>query len=353
MVDSGPALPAELNACALFEHFPDAIVAVDAALRIGYANARARQLSGTDPCGLEVGELARLADRPALTEPLAHQLRRLLRDPGQPNPPSLTMQVARRWWRVSACPCPASHALLLLHEVTAQVAAQGCAERLRGQLQRWVRLAEQAKEDERKRIARDIHDDLGQALLALRIDVQLARAGADAAMEARLAALDSQIGALIQHLRTIINSLRPPVLDLGLGAALEWLVREFARRSGVAARCALHEAGPDLADHVQTALFRIAQEALANVQRHANASCVQLELERDADQVMLRITDNGIGMPRSRRRGAGVGLLGIRERASTLGGTMSATRAVPQGTCLSVVVPMHNRLAASQFDLGQ
>jgi signal transduction histidine kinase len=214
-------------------------------------------------------------------------------------------------------------------------------ERLRAQLRRWVRLAEQAKEDERKRIARDIHDDLGQALLALRIDVQLARGSADPAMETRLAALDGQIGALIGHQRTIINSLRPPVLDLGLGAALEWLVREFSRRSAIAVRYQLDESGPALAEHLQTALFRIAQEALANVQRHANATRVELSLHHSRTSVALLITDDGVGMPASRRRGAGVGLLGIRERANALGGTMNTARAFPHGTTLAVTVPLH------------
>ena len=202
------------------------------------------------------------------------------------------------------------------------------------------------KEEERKRIAREIHDELGQNLLALRIDACMlnARTGSrhPRLNEKTRMALD-QIDSTIRSVRSIINDLRPPVLDLGLQAAIEWQVHEFQRRSGL--DCALLARRSDFDDGLDersaTALFRILQESLTNVLRHAQASRVEVELDREASHFRMRIADDGVGMgPKRMRSPKTFGLQGIRERLRMLDGSLQIISAPHQGTELRITIPL-------------
>lgn len=205
---------------------------------------------------------------------------------------------------------------------------------------------EQIKENERKRIAREIHDDLGQNLLALRIeaDILCARTGArQPRLHARARATRAQIDSTIQSVRNIINDLRPHVLDLGLAAALEWQVVEFERRSGVL--CELDTSAGEIGiidDACATAFFRILQESLHNVARHAKATYVRVELTARHGYLNMTIRDNGAGFdPGLRSRTGAFGLIGIAERAKMLGGWSSVVSAPACGTTVSISVPLH------------
>ncbi len=208
-----------------------------------------------------------------------------------------------------------------------------------------VAQGDQIKESERKRIARDIHDDLGQNMLALRIDATLlqARSRPDSRLHARVGEAIGHIDATIGSVRTIINSLRPPVLDLGLGAAIDWQAREFGRRTRIA--CTVIDAfEPRLAldDMRATALFRMVQEMLSNVARHARATKVRLELQSDSECVSIKLIDNGIGIAPGCRRGANsFGLLGVSERVSALQGSLRITDTEDcSGTTVSITIPL-------------
>ncbi|WP_256080075.1 PAS domain-containing protein [Massilia sp. YIM B04103] len=200
----------------------------------------------------------------------------------------------------------------------------------------------EVKEAERKRIAREIHDELGQNLLALRIDISMlqARAGASHPRLQRRASLALEnVDATIRSVRNIINELRPAVLDLGLHAALEWLVRDVAVRGQL--DCRLLVAGEALLERIDAesglVLFRIVQEALSNVLRHAAASHVRVELAEEDDTVLLLVEDNGAGMEAGQRDKAGAfGLLGIAERVEAMGGALSIVSAPRDGCRLSV-----------------
>ena len=166
---------------------------------------------------------------------------------------------------------------------------------------------EKIKEDERKRIAREIHDELGQNLLALRIDASLLHERtltSHPRLNQKAKYALEQIDATIKSVRTIINDLRPPVLDLGLQAAIEWQVEEFRRRSGIACELLVGSENFDegLDEHTATALFRILQESLTNILRHAHATRVRVSLERDGHQLGMEVADNGVGMPTSGKR---------------------------------------------------
>jgi signal transduction histidine kinase len=150
------------------------------------------------------------------------------------------------------------------------------------------------KEEERKRIAREIHDELGQNLLALRIDASMlhSRTGTmHPKLNEKAAYALSQIDATIKSVRGIINDLRPPVLDLGLQAAIEWQIQEFRRRSGIHCDIVVRDESFDhhLNDKRATALFRIVQESLTNIIRHAQATHVQIDLNRESSLLYMKI----------------------------------------------------------------
>jgi signal transduction histidine kinase/CHASE1-domain containing sensor protein len=210
-------------------------------------------------------------------------------------------------------------------------------------LRRLAAHAENIKEGERKRIAREIHDDLGQNLLALRIEADMLSARTSARhprLHERALSTLGQIDATIKSVRQIINDLRPTVLDLGLNAAVDWQIREFRRRSGT--ECELVENHLDIkvSDQCATALFRILQESLSNISQHAKATRVRIELRVERDWVWMTVSDNGIGLHLSGRHKPGsFGLVGIEERVNILGGTFDVTSSPGDGTTVHVSVP--------------
>ena len=201
------------------------------------------------------------------------------------------------------------------------------------------------KEQERRRIALDIHDDLGQNLMVLRIDVSLLHART-ATTHPRLhrhaqRVLDT-IDATIRSVRTIINDLHPSTLELGLGPAAEWLIHQMESRGAIRYRLTFDSEAPDLGlDQRQTsAIFRVLQESLSNIVRHAQASEVEVALAQDADAIVLRISDNGIGMqPGDHGKRAAFGLKSIRERVHALGGELRIDSQAGRGTALAIHLP--------------
>ena len=204
--------------------------------------------------------------------------------------------------------------------------------------------AEIIKEEERKRIAREIHDDLGQNLLALRIeaDILSARTGErHPRLHARVRATVHQIDTTIKSVRQIINDLRPNVLDLGLNAAVEWQIAEFRRRTGIRCDLAATHQDVSISDHCAIALFRILQESLSNIVRHAQATRVQVVLQFKHELILMSVGDNGIGLHSTGRHKPGsFGLVGIEERINILGGTFEVHSVRGSGTTIRVAVPM-------------
>jgi signal transduction histidine kinase len=208
--------------------------------------------------------------------------------------------------------------------------------------------AEQIKEAERKRIAREIHDELAQNLLALKIEAEfLANRTRDrhGRLHERAATTVRQIDTTIRSVRQIINDLRPNVLDLGLNAAVDWQVAHFARRTGIECELVEDETEHHLDDHCATALFRILQESLNNVARHARATKVRIDLHKHADMLTMTIRDNGVGMqPGSRTRNGSFGLVGIEERVGILGGSFSISSGPDTGTTIVVTIPLNGHV---------
>jgi signal transduction histidine kinase len=202
------------------------------------------------------------------------------------------------------------------------------------------------KEEERKRIAREIHDELGQSLMALRIDASMLHARtADThpKLNEKAAYALNQIDTTIKSVRGIINDLRPPVLDLGLLAAIEWQVEEFQRRSGIVCSIAVRdeEFDKNLEEKSATTLFRILQESLTNILRHAKATQVSIDLNRDSSWIYMKVSDNGVGISGTNRKKANAfGLAGMKERVSMLGGELKIDSAEGKGTMLAISIPL-------------
>jgi PAS domain S-box-containing protein len=199
------------------------------------------------------------------------------------------------------------------------------------------------REDERTRIAREIHDSLGQALTALKL--QLAAAQDAAATEApplsaRLAETAAMVDDLVKSVRRIATELRPPILDqLGLPAAVEWLAQDFSRRTGLRCQTAILPTDGAISSELATALFRIVQEALTNVLRHAGATRVDIELGVKSGCVMLEINDDGNGITEAGMGPGSLGILGMRERAAALGGVLEVAPRSTGGTRVAAWFP--------------
>jgi signal transduction histidine kinase len=236
-------------------------------------------------------------------------------------------------------------AIVLAREMTSELReSQSKLQLSHYKLRRLADHAYQIKELERKRIAREIHDDLGQNLLALRIETELLATrtkGSHGILHKRSRAMLLQLDTTIKSVRQIINDLRPTVLDLGLSAAVEWQVNQFQRRTGI--RCEMHDDYGDIAlpDHCATAFFRILQESLTNIVRHANASEVRVELRLNGDWLSLTVKDNGVGLPPGGHNKFGsFGLVGIEERIVILGGTCAVFSEPEGGTTVMVSAPV-------------
>jgi signal transduction histidine kinase len=243
----------------------------------------------------------------------------------------------------------------LEHEVAERMRAEQELHTSQELLRQLAAYQEQVKEDERKRIAREIHDDLGQNLMALRIDASIlaARTGAShPLLNEKVKLALNHIDNTIKAVRTIINNLRPSVLDLGLHAAIDWQVKEFSRRTGIECELVEEDAATDfeLDDQRATALFRILQESLTNVARHAQATRVDIEVQRQGNALVMRIRDNGVGIfPSCRRKPNSFGLMGIGERVSMLGGEFSVDGEPGKGTALRIAIPLEKNAVAEVF----
>jgi signal transduction histidine kinase len=201
---------------------------------------------------------------------------------------------------------------------------------------------ERAKEHERTRIAREIHDDLGGNLTAIKMALAMLATRLpqyEPALADKAAYVDGLVDRTIEAVHRISLDLRPSMLDLGLVAALEWQAREFEKQAGVA--CVFRSAHKEIEldqEHA-AALFRISQEALTNIAKHAAATRVTVSLRRDRHGLALTICDNGRGIePADRLKPQSFGLRGMNERALALGGTMSLSAAPGGGTMVGIKI---------------
>jgi signal transduction histidine kinase len=240
---------------------------------------------------------------------------------------------------------------LAIEDVTVQTGIALERNKLEEQLRDLSAHVEATLEDERTGIAREIHDELGQSLTALKMDIAwiLRRAHCTGtgsplshdALVCKLGEMSSLTDEVIRQVRRISSELRPGVLDdLGLVAAIEWQAEDFEERTGTlcVVRSGVSEAA--IARPLATAVFRIFQESLTNVSRHARAEHVDVRIDVDGRDLALEVRDDGVGIsPDAATSPKSLGLLGIRERAHRFGGTVTISPAAPHGTIVALRVP--------------
>lgn len=214
----------------------------------------------------------------------------------------------------------------------------------REQLRALASRLQKVREEERTGIAREIHDELGQALTGLKLDIAWMRhrLPRDPELMNQCVSIMERIDQTIDSVRRIATELRPSVLDqLGLAAALEWQAQEFSSRTGIEVLTDLETDCSAMADELASSAFRILQESLTNVVRHSNATQVTIALRHSCDLLILEISDNGIGVPSGKlEETASLGLVGMRERALACGGDLSISARVSGGTTVLLQVPL-------------
>ena len=204
--------------------------------------------------------------------------------------------------------------------------------------------ANEALEAERRRTARELHDELGQSLTALKMDLESMRAGLTShpELERRAKAMHVVLDGTIAATRRIAADLRPLMLDdLGLAAALDWLTQNFAKQTGIATDLVIDESVAQVPEPIASALYRITQESLTNVAKYAQATTTEVRLERDGEWVQLSVRDNGcgIGAADHDKRGA-FGLLGMRERVMLLSGEIAIGSEPGGGSQVCARIPL-------------
>ncbi len=210
------------------------------------------------------------------------------------------------------------------------------------QLHSLAKYTEKAREYERKSIARELHDDLGQALTAVKIDLGIIkRSVSEENLLIKIDKLSALVGDTIKSVQRLTSQLRPEIIDdLGLEAAIEWYTKEFGTRNNIDVLLDI-DSGISVSPDDSITLFRIMQESLTNIARHSGASQVKISLFSSENLINFTISDNGIGIPDLKLSSKkSFGLIGMRERAITLGGTFRIFNESGKGTVVSLIFPI-------------
>ncbi len=226
-----------------------------------------------------------------------------------------------------------------------KVRAESEAREARAQLEErreLARLVEQSVEEERRLIAHELHDEFGQSVTAIRsLAMAIATRSPDTELASTARLISDEAARLYDAMHGLIPRLRPPALDtLGLAESLESLVREWQQRHPAPRVSLRHELPADLGASVTLAVYRVVQEGLVNALRHAHATHVMIEVSSTGGRMLVRVTDDGIGLPQNWSRPGRFGLRGLAERVEHLGGNLQVSNSEPHGVCLAAQIPL-------------
>jgi PAS domain S-box-containing protein len=237
---------------------------------------------------------------------------------------------------------------VIMRDVSERTRVQEKLTRSHDQLRQLSAALQTIREEERTHIARELHDDLGQILASLRMDLSLLQKedGTSSDSLRLMAGMEQNLLTAIASLRRIATNLRPRALDEGgLYFALKGLCEDFVERYGIPSTLLADEAELRLDDAASTAIFRIVQEALTNIARHAQASSVTMNLFRSNSELLITIRDDGRGiLPEDMEKAESLGLIGMRERVWAMNGDITINSDEPPGTRIDIVLPVHDHL---------
>ena len=336
---------------ALIEHSSDSIVVINAANQIVYVSPAVQEIEGYTPdelIGTDMRQHSSPEDLPYVDE----MIQRLLSQPGKTLPVLWRRQHKNGAWlwlegvSTNLLDDPAVQGIVTNYrDVTSRKFTEEQLLKSEEQLRQLASHLQTVREEERTNIAREIHDELGQMLTAVRMNLKWIEKEVPVtalSTRRRLADTVELVGQTIQTVRRISTSLHPTILDdFGLLAALEWQIKEFQKHSGIRCEFEFMPISVELERNCALAIFRICQETLTNVARHAQASLVQINLTVDDYSLCLRISDNGRGISTevlTQRRS--LGLVSMRERAQSFGGIFELSGQPGQGTTVRVKIPI-------------
>ncbi len=235
-----------------------------------------------------------------------------------------------------------------MYDTTVRKEAEYEIKNSREQLRRLANHLETAREEERKKIAQEVHDELGYALTAIKLDISWLSKKINTEDEncsARLKTMMELAETTLSKVRSISTMLRPPVLDhFGISAAIEWAANDFQKRTAVRCKVIISPEDIRLEENVTIAVFRIFQEALTNITRHANASRVDVSFTDENGTIVLQVKDNGKGIAKKQiDTMKSLGIVGMKEKAKNLGGSLVITGEKGIGTTVTLTIPIHQK----------
>lgn len=262
----------------------------------------------------------------------------------------LTSEGEQRWADIRAVVRRLEHGLVvwdgIVWDISESKRIEMALSESQAQLRELSAHLESVREEEKARIAREVHDELGQVLTVLKLETsmcELAYGELDAGLLQRLDSMKRLIANLFQLVRDVATALRPPILDAGISSAIEWQAHRFEARTQIPCLVQVPDSLPPLIDVKAIGLFRILQEALTNVMRHAQAHTVEVLLGVEGDSLCLTIIDDGSGFVPGPGRPSSFGLVGMRERVLMLGGTLQLDSLPGEGTTLKVRIPLEEK----------
>jgi PAS domain S-box-containing protein len=333
---------AEVERTRVLERVSDAFIALDTEWRCTHVNEKAALIFGRRPEDL-VGRQIWTSFPEEVGQPFYEAYQRAMEK-------QVSIQMEEyyapydQWFEIRIYPSPDGLSIFFL-DITKRKRFEEELRQSREELRTFADRLLSGRDEDARRISHELHDELGQALTGLKMDVAaLARRSSQKEQTDMLAQMASAIDETVRAVRRIATELRPPILeDLGLSAAIEWLVEEFRTRNEVSTEISSTIEEHRLEPNEEIAAFRIVQEALTNVARHAGATRVRVELTSRAGRIIVRVLDDGVGIPDPPGRvGPSLGLVGMRERARALGGTLTIERVEPRGTSVTLEIPVRD-----------
>lgn len=260
---------------------------------------------------------------------------------------------SNRWWSLNTVVLDEKRILAFTKDITSRKKMEEDLKSSLDQLQQLSKYTEKARENERKTIARELHDDLGQALTAVKMDLGIIKQRVvDQDLILRVSKSSDLVGETIKTVQRLTSQLRPEIIDdLGLEAAIKWYTKEFSQRNGIEIYLDMDSEIPLSPDDSLT-IFRIMQESLTNIARHSKANRVEISFSNDNGMIHFKISDNGVGIKEEGLNSKkSFGIIGIKERALTLSGSCNISSKNGEGTVIHLTFPLNKKRTYEDFNL--